>query len=316
MSDPVRPRVVLCILDGFGQRQDPHPERGNAILAASARYFQGLFERYPHTTLQASGRAVGLPDGQMGNSEVGHLTIGAGRVMDQELVRIGKSLQTGEFGTREGWREFVRRGVAGEGFPDSTRRLHLLGLVSPGGVHSHMEHLVGIVKQARDDGFEEIFVHALLDGRDTDPRSGLGYVRTTAEKLDALGAGRIATVMGRYYGMDRDKRWERNALAWQAIVEGEGLRAAEPLAAIQACRSSGVRRVSASSAARAAISTTQSGATRSPTGISSTDAPSSEKCSGASTCVPVCSLTVSVSRLNPSFSKLKVWRDEMPGVPK
>ncbi len=234
MSDPLRPRVVLCILDGVGERQDPHPERGNAILAAGAPYYQGLFQRYPHTTLQASGAAVGLPDGQMGNSEVGHLTIGAGRVMDQELVRIGKSLQTGEFGTREGWRTFVRRGVAGDGFDGTTRRLHLVGLVSPGGVHSHMDHLVGIVAQARDDGFEDIIIHALLDGRDTDPRSGLGYVRTIAAKLQELGAGRIATVMGRYYGMDRDKRWERNALAWNAIVDGEGPRVADPLAAIQA----------------------------------------------------------------------------------
>ncbi len=240
MTDHVRPRVVLCILDGVGQRQDDHPERGNAVLAAGAEYFQGLFQRFPHTTLQASGAAVGLPDGQMGNSEVGHLTIGAGRVMDQELVRIGKSLAAGEFGQREGWRTFVRRGVSGEGDRPATRRLHLLGLVSPGGVHSHTDHLLGIVRQAQADGFTEIDIHAMLDGRDTDPHSGLGYVRQVQAELARIGAGRIATVMGRYYGMDRDKRWERNARAWQAIVEGDGPRVTDPLAAIQASYDQGV----------------------------------------------------------------------------
>jgi 2,3-bisphosphoglycerate-independent phosphoglycerate mutase len=233
MSDQPRPRLVLCILDGIGQ-PDGAPHAGDAVDAADPQFLRHLMATYPMTTLQASGAAVGLPDGQMGNSEVGHLTIGAGRVLDQELVRIGKSLETDDFAGREGWREFVRRGLTG------TRRLHLLGLVSPGGVHSHMKHLYGIVAHARDAGFTDICIHAMLDGRDTDPRSGLEYVRTLQTKLEELGAGRIATVMGRYYGMDRDKRWERNERAWNAIVEAEGPRSDDPLAAIAASYEEGV----------------------------------------------------------------------------
>lgn len=228
MNDQVRPRLVLCILDGIGQRQDDDRERGNAVIAARPAFFGSLLARFPHTTLDASGLAVGLPEGQMGNSEVGHLTIGAGRVLYQELVRISKSLTEGDFARREAWRAFCRRGREGTG------RLHLLGLVSPGGVHSHTDHLYGIVREARAAGFQEICIHAMLDGRDTDPRSGLGYVRDLETELRRIGAGRIATIMGRYYGMDRDKRWERNEKAWNAIVEASGPRAADPAGAIQA----------------------------------------------------------------------------------
>jgi 2,3-bisphosphoglycerate-independent phosphoglycerate mutase len=234
MSHVTRPSLVLCILDGVGQRQDADPTRGNAVLAAHAEYFEGLFRRYPHTTLAASAEAVGLPAGQMGNSEVGHLTIGAGRIIDQELVRISKSLATGEFRERAPWRDFAARGVEAGG------KLHLLGLVSPGGVHSHTDHLYGIVAAARDAGFEDICIHALLDGRDTDPNSGLGYVRDVQAKLDELGAGRIATVMGRYYGMDRDRRWERNEKAWNAIVDADAPRADDAARAIEASYDEGV----------------------------------------------------------------------------
>ena len=159
---------------------------------------------------------MGLPEGQMGNSEVGHLTIGAGRIVDQELVRIGKSIRSGEFKQRAAWREFTAKVKAGSG------RLHLIGLVSPGGVHSHTDHLVGLVKAAKDEGIEDILIHALMDGRDTDPRGGEGYLRDLQAQLDAIGAGRIATVIGRYWGMDRDKRWDRVERAWNAIVEGKG----------------------------------------------------------------------------------------------
>jgi 2,3-bisphosphoglycerate-independent phosphoglycerate mutase len=228
MTEHPRPRVVLCILDGIGHRSGPGSEHGNAVIAAAPAYFFSLFERFPHTTLNASGLAVGLPEGQMGNSEVGHLTIGAGRVMYQELVRISKSLAEGDFARRDAWRSFCERGRAGTG------RLHLLGLVSPGGVHSHTDHLYGIVREAKAAGFTDICIHAMLDGRDTDPHSGLGYVRELLDKLNEIGAGRVATVMGRYYGMDRDKRWDRNEKAWQAIVEAQGPRAGDPLAAIQA----------------------------------------------------------------------------------
>lgn len=228
MTDHPRPRIVLCILDGIGHRSGPGSEHGNAVIAAAPAYFFSLFERFPHTTLNASGLAVGLPEGQMGNSEVGHLTIGAGRVMYQELVRISKSLAEGDFARRDAWRSFCERGRAGTG------RLHLLGLVSPGGVHSHTDHLYGIVREAKAAGFTDICIHAMLDGRDTDPHSGLGYVRELLDKLNEIGAGRVATVMGRYYGMDRDKRWDRNEKAWQAIVEAQGPRGGDPLAAIQA----------------------------------------------------------------------------------
>ncbi|MBD3221400.1 2,3-bisphosphoglycerate-independent phosphoglycerate mutase [bacterium] len=234
MPDQPSPRLVLCILDGVGERQDAEPDRGNAITAADPRYLEHLRQTYPFTTLRASGPAVGLPEGQMGNSEVGHLTIGAGRVLDQELVRIGKSLSSGAFREQEAWRSFCGRGL------EATKRLHLLGLVSPGGVHSHTDHLHGIVAAARDAGFTDIIIHALLDGRDTDPHSGKGYVEDLQRALDELGAGRIATVMGRYYGMDRDKRWDRNEKAWNAIVEADGPRADDPVAAIQASYDAGV----------------------------------------------------------------------------
>jgi len=228
MTDQPRPRLVLCILDGVGYRLDDDPSRGNALTAAEPAFFNGLFTRFPHTTLDASGLAVGLPEGQMGNSEVGHLTIGAGRVMNQELVRIGKSLESGEFNQQPGWVEFTTKGLQG------TKKLHLLGLVSPGGVHSHTNHLYDIVRQAQAAGFTDICIHAMLDGRDTDPHSGLGYVQELQDKLAVIGAGRIASVMGRYYGMDRDKRWDRNEKAWQAIVEANATHADDPVAAIQA----------------------------------------------------------------------------------
>ena len=234
MNDQPRPRVVLCILDGVGERQDADRARGNAVLAAQPAFIESLFESFPHTTLDACGAAVGLPVGQMGNSEVGHLTIGAGRILDQELVRISKTIADGNFASRDAWREFTRKGLEG------SKRLHLLGLVSPGGVHSHTDHLYGIVAQARDDGFTDICIHVFLDGRDTDPHSGLGYVRTLQEKLDELGAGRIATVMGRYYGMDRDKRWDRNEKAWNALVEADAPHADDAVAAIQASYDDGV----------------------------------------------------------------------------
>ena len=148
------PRVVLCILDGVGYRTGPGSEVGNAVIGAEPAFYNSLFERYPHTTLEACGQYVGLPEGQMGNSEVGHLTIGAGRVVNQELARIATSITDGEFATIETWRKFIARAKEGTG------RLHLLGLVSPGGVHSHTDHLYGIIAEAAKAGLTEIFVHA------------------------------------------------------------------------------------------------------------------------------------------------------------
>lgn len=227
MNAAANPRVVLCILDGFGWRSGPGSEHGNAIARARPAFYLSLFERYPHTTLRCSGPDVGLPEGQMGNSEVGHLTIGAGRVVDQELVRIGRSIASGDFTGQTAWRDLLER-VRGTG-----GALHLLGLVSPGGVHSHTDHLYGIVAAAREAGIARIFVHAFLDGRDTDPHAGAGYLEELQARLNAIGAGRIASVAGRYYAMDRDKRWDRVEKAWRMLVHGEGQTASDAVAAVR-----------------------------------------------------------------------------------
>ncbi len=226
--------VVLCILDGFGWRTGPGSEEGNAIALAGPRFYQGLLERYPHTTLACMGPAVGLPEGQMGNSEVGHLTIGAGRVIEQELVRIARALREGEFADRPAWRGFVA------GLRESGGRLHLLGLVSPGGVHSHTDHLHGILRLAKEAGLDQVFVHVVLDGRDTDPHGGLGYVEELQRQLAEIGVGRIASVSGRYYAMDRDKRWDRVEKAWRVLVHGEGERGSDPLEIIRHSYAQGV----------------------------------------------------------------------------
>jgi len=232
------PRVVLCILDGVGYRTGPGSEVGNAVVGANPAFYNSLFERYPFTTLEACGPDVGLPEGQMGNSEVGHLTIGAGRVVNQELVRIGRSIAEGEFATLEPWQKFITRAKEGTG------RLHLLGLVSPGGVHSHTDHLYGIIAEAAKAGLTDIFVHVFLDGRDTDPHGGQGYVKDLVEAMSKIGAGKIASVCGRYWAMDRDKRWDRVARAWSMLVDGhldaKGVRADDPVAAIGASYAAGV----------------------------------------------------------------------------
>ncbi len=232
------PRVVLCILDGVGYRSGPGSEVGNAVIGAQPAFYNSLFERYPFTTLEAGGLQVGLPVGQMGNSEVGHLTIGAGRVVNQELVRIGQSIKDGEFSGRKTWRDFINRAKEGTG------RLHLLGLVSPGGVHSHTDHLYGIIAEAKKAGLTEIYVHAFLDGRDTDPNSGRIYVQELVDKMAEIGAGQIASVCGRYWAMDRDKRWDRVARAWSLLVDGrlddKGHMASDPVAAIKASYQAGV----------------------------------------------------------------------------
>ncbi|MBC8426125.1 2,3-bisphosphoglycerate-independent phosphoglycerate mutase, partial [bacterium] len=232
---PPRPDapLVLCILDGFGWREGPGSERGNAIAAAEPAFYYSLLERYPHTSLKCMGLDVGLPEGQMGNSEVGHLTIGSGRVIDQDLNRVTRSLESGDFAELPAWRAFVDDLAARGG------KLHLMGLVSPGGVHSHTDHLYGIVALARDAGVRDICIHAILDGRDTDPNSGLGYVRDLQAELTRIGAGRVVSVSGRYYAMDRDKRWDRVEKAWRAYVHGEGERGADAEAIIEASYAAG-----------------------------------------------------------------------------
>ncbi|MBI5485074.1 MAG: 2,3-bisphosphoglycerate-independent phosphoglycerate mutase [Deltaproteobacteria bacterium] len=205
--------LLLMILDGWGI--NPNPAH-NAVALAKTPNLTRLLSEYPHTQLRCSGMAVGLPEGQMGNSEVGHLNIGAGRVVYQELTRVTKSILDGDFFSNPTLLECIARVKASGG------RLHLAGLLSDGGVHSHNTHLYALLELARREGLTDVFVHCLLDGRDTPPQSGAEYLAQLETEIARIGTGKIATVMGRYYAMDRDNRWERVEQAYNAIVCGEG----------------------------------------------------------------------------------------------
>ena len=207
--------LMLMIMDGFGFA----PAEGNAIKAANTPNLDKLFSENPLTQIGASGMDVGLPDGQMGNSEVGHTNIGAGRVVYQELTRITKSIQDGDFFENPALLDAVNNAL------NNGKALHLIGLLSDGGVHSHNTHLYAIVELAKRRGLKEVYIHALLDGRDVPPSSGKDYVQECADKLKEIGVGKIATVMGRYYAMDRDNRWDRVEKAYAAMVYGEGVQA-------------------------------------------------------------------------------------------
>ena len=209
--------LALIILDGWGLRADRDQ---NAVELAEPANFKGLLQKYRHATLQASGEAVGLPDGQMGNSEVGHTNLGAGRIVYQDLTRIDKSIREGEFFERPVLRQLFDRCT------DGAHALHLIGLLSDGGVHSHEKHLHALIELAAKRGVKRVFVHVLTDGRDTSPNGGANYVAELEAVLKKFGVGTIATVSGRYYAMDRDKRWERTKLAYDAIVHGDGPSAA------------------------------------------------------------------------------------------
>lgn len=204
---------VLLILDGWGY--SPRRE-GNAVALARLPFFRHLEATFPCTLLRADGEWVGLMEGQMGNSNVGHLNLGAGRVVYQDLVRIFRSIRDGSF-----YRHPVLLEVVGRA-REPGRALHLLGLLSDGGVHSHQEHLYALLELARREGVERVFVHAFMDGRDTPPTSGAGYMAALEQKMASLGVGRVATVSGRYWAMDRDRRWERTERAYRALVAGEG----------------------------------------------------------------------------------------------
>ena len=203
----------LIIMDGFGLR---HETEGNAVAAAATPRLEQFFQEFAHTELSASGLDVGLPAGQMGNSEVGHTNIGAGRVVFHDLPRISKAIDDGSFFENPA---YVR---AMDACREHDSSLHLMGLLSDGGVHSHLEHLFALMKMARDRGLEKVYIHAFLDGRDVSPTSGADFVARTVEKCRELGVGKIATVMGRFYAMDRDKRWDRVEAAYDAMVYGEG----------------------------------------------------------------------------------------------
>ncbi len=216
--------VMLMILDGFGIAEK---SEGNAVALANKPNFDRLVREYPNTELQASGMAVGLPEGQMGNSEVGHLNIGAGRIVYQELTRITKAIQDGDFFENEALLKAMKNAK------ENNSSLHLMGLLSDGGVHSHIDHLRGLLEFAKKEGLQKVYVHAFMDGRDVAPSSGKEFIVKTEEMMKEVGVGQIATISGRYYAMDRDNRWERVQLAYNAIVLGEGETATSAVEAIE-----------------------------------------------------------------------------------
>ncbi|KAA9002376.1 2,3-bisphosphoglycerate-independent phosphoglycerate mutase [Paenibacillus spiritus] len=217
--------VALIIMDGFGLRGTTE---GNAVAQANKPNYDRYLKQYPNTTLTACGEAVGLPEGQMGNSEVGHLNIGAGRIVYQDLTMIDKSIRDGEFFENDTLVAAVRNAK------DNGKKLHLFGLLSDGGVHSHINHLFAMLDLAKKEGLSDVYIHAFMDGRDVAPDSGQKYIQALIAKIEEIGVGRIATVSGRYFAMDRDKRWERVEKAYRAIVDGEGLKYTDALSAITA----------------------------------------------------------------------------------
>ncbi|MDP4090007.1 MAG: 2,3-bisphosphoglycerate-independent phosphoglycerate mutase [Bacillota bacterium] len=216
--------VMLMILDGFGLTDKVD---GNAVRAAYKPNYDRFFAEYPHTQLGASGMDVGLPDGQMGNSEVGHLNIGAGRIIYQELTRITKAVMDGDFFENEALNKAIDNALK------NNTSLHLLGLLSDGGVHSHIDHVKALFKLAKDKGLSRVYLHAFMDGRDTPPSSGKDYILNIENYLKELGNGKIATVTGRYYAMDRDNRWERVKLAYDALVNAKGENASSAVEAME-----------------------------------------------------------------------------------
>ncbi len=216
-------KVLLLILDGWGIAKNKNV---SAVDQAKTPFINSLYAKYANSKLEASGLAVGLPEGQMGNSEVGHMNIGAGRVVYQDLVRINKAIQE---------RELYDHAVLSEAFRyalETGKNVHFIGLLSDGGVHSHIEHLKGLISIAHNHGIKNLFIHAFMDGRDTDPKGGLGYLKDLIEHLKK-NSGKLASIIGRYFAMDRDKRWERVKLAYDLMVNGAGEKTNDPLAAIQ-----------------------------------------------------------------------------------
>src|SRR5690348_227454 len=228
---PKRPKpIVLTVLDGWGFRAET---RGNAIALARKPYYDALLKKFPSTLIHTSGPYVGLPEGQMGNSEVGHLNMGAGRIVQMDITRIDAMIASGEFAKHPLLAKAMDRG--------RSHQLHLLGLVSDGGVHSHLNHLFALLRMARENKVERVFIHAFMDGRDTPPESGIDFLRQLEQKMRELGCGQIATIGGRYYAMDRDNRWERVERAYRALVHGEAeAKFADPLAAIRSSYERGV----------------------------------------------------------------------------
>jgi 2,3-bisphosphoglycerate-independent phosphoglycerate mutase len=225
-------KVALIILDGWGIPKKGEEWR-SAIEAANVPYFRKLMSEYPNSTLEACGRAVGLPNGQMGNSEVGHMNLGAGRVVYQELEKINIAVEEGHL---------AKEPVLVEAFEyakTNGKKVHFIGLVSDGGVHSHIDHVKGLVKAAGEYGLKDVFVHAFTDGRDCDPKSGKGFLADLQATLETTG-GKLASVTGRYYAMDRDKRWERVKDGYDLLVKGTGMPTLNILDAIQESYNNGI----------------------------------------------------------------------------
>jgi 2,3-bisphosphoglycerate-independent phosphoglycerate mutase len=216
-------KAMLIIMDGWGLGK---VKSSDAIQNANVPFVSSLYSKYPNTTLVTCGEAVGLPDGQMGNSEVGHLNLGAGRIVYQELQRINVAVRDGSLAKNENMLSAIHYAK------NNNKPFHLLGLVSDGGVHSHIKHLMEICDICKVNGLSEVYIHAFTDGRDTDPKSGLGFIKELQQHLNNS-VGKIASVSGRYYAMDRDKRWERVKLAYDALVNGEGQKATDAIAAIE-----------------------------------------------------------------------------------
>jgi 2,3-bisphosphoglycerate-independent phosphoglycerate mutase len=220
-----RPKpIVLTVLDGWGYRAET---TGNAIALARKPNYDRLLKEFANTLIHTSGPSVGLPDGQMGNSEVGHLNMGAGRIVQMDITRVDQLIASGEFLSQPLLLEAMERG--------REHQLHLIGLLSDGGVHSHTEHLYALLRMARENNVTRVFIHCFMDGRDTPPNSGIEFVRQLEQKIEEYGVGQIATVVGRYYAMDRDNRWERVEKAYRAMVHGDAeIKVSDPIAAIQA----------------------------------------------------------------------------------
>src|SRR5215813_461290 len=228
---PKRPKpIVLTVLDGWGYRAET---KGNAIALARKPAYDELLRKSPNTLIQTSGPAVGLPEGQMGNSEVGHLNIGAGRIVHMDITRIDLLIANNQLDQVPLFQQAMERG--------RQRQLHFLGLLSDGGVHSHINHLFALLEMAKRHKVEKVFVHCFMDGRDTPPHSGKEFVQRLQQKIRELGVGEIATVVGRYYAMDRDNRWERIELAYRALVHGEAeTRTNDPVASLEKSYEGGV----------------------------------------------------------------------------
>ena len=216
--------TVLMILDGYGLNEK---EQANAVFEAKTPVMDKLMAEYPFVKGYASGLAVGLPDGQMGNSEVGHLNMGAGRIVYQELTRITKEIQDGDFFKNEGLLAAMKNAK------ENDSAIHFMGLLSDGGVHSHNTHLYGLLEMAKREGLKKVYVHCFLDGRDTPPASGKSYIEALQAKMEEIGVGEIGVVSGRYYAMDRDNRWDRVEMAYKALTAGEGVKGTDAAAAVQ-----------------------------------------------------------------------------------